>query len=221
MRTVIRFIIPLVSLISIGRIAIAQVFLPFPEGLGLEIGGGHNQLLWRVNPDPPLQEEGSYDRQKLSFTPTVRLSYQMQPFESIALVPFVGYNRVGGKSSVWSSGYEDRFWFDALELGGFLTWQTGVFAIGPGAKYSHYFKKTVFYFDSFLETGPRHWKEVPEEIFFKNESSDLGIRLSMLFSHWSFSAESWFGIVRLERDDLDKYLDLRENHFRLLVGYRL
>src|SRR5512137_198045 len=72
-----------------------QFVRPFPEGIGLEIGGGHSDATWKPLQAPPLGSGDEVSRAKLSFMPTVRLSYALHPFENAQVLPFVEYNRFG------------------------------------------------------------------------------------------------------------------------------
>lgn len=84
-------------LVISSTIVCAQVFLPFPQGFGVEIGGGHNQLLWHIEPVPPFPKS-DHPRQELSFTPTMRMHYEIHRFVDVQVMPFVGYNQFGGRS---------------------------------------------------------------------------------------------------------------------------
>lgn len=209
-----------VSLLFGTEAAQGQWFRTFPQGLGVEIGGGHNQLFWHVNPTE-FGPATNYPRKELSFTPTVRVSYELAPLADVELLPFVGYDQFGGKSSVQSTGYKDEYWIYAIDAGLVGTYRFGDFALGPGFLYNRHIKKTVRSFGGYYQTTPRSWNEGDEEIFLKDFSYDVGARLSWRISHWSVAAEAWFGVSSLEKNQWDEMLNLRENHFRLLIGYRL
>jgi len=200
----------------------AQWAGPFPEGLGIEIGGGHNQLLWHVNAEPPFVTASDHPREELSFTPTVRLTYELSPFEDAQLLPFVGYDKFGGKSGEDPDGYKDEYWISAVDVGVLAAYRAGQFTFGPGLKYNRLIKETVrSYMAPTGQTSPRRWVEDDASFFFKNFSYDVGARVSLEVSHWSVSGEAWFGITRMEKGEFDNLLDIRENHFKILVGYRL
>ena len=212
---------PFILLVIFSTTGFAQVFLPFPHGFGIEIGGGHNQLLWHLNPDPPFTLESDYPRQELSFTPTIKLHYEIHPFVDVQLLPFVGYNQFGGRSPEKSNGYKDEFWFHTVEFGLISTYAIGDLRIGIGAKHNRHVNLRHRFYGTLYQITPRNWQEEEETIFLKKYSSDLGVRASWVLSHWILSGEAWFGISSLEKDNLDSYIDVRENHFRILLGYTL
>ncbi|MBU2446093.1 MAG: hypothetical protein KJ666_11080 [Bacteroidetes bacterium] len=193
----------------------------FPDGLGIEVGGGHNQLKWHINPHPPFVAEQEKTRQEFSFTPTFRLSYQVSIFDEIRAGLFLGFNRFGGRSIQEPNGYKDEFWIDAIDIGVFTTYTVGYIAFGGGLKHNRHLRMLTRYYGSYNQTTPRSWEEHEDNIFFKNSSTNAGVRLSFILAPWSVSGESWFGITQLEKAEFDKLLNIRENHFRILLGYRL
>jgi hypothetical protein len=199
----------------------AQWVQPFPDGLGIEVGGGHNQLKWHVNASPPFTTASDHPRQEFSFTPIFRLSYQFNPFQLGQLLAFIGYDKFGGKSASDPAGYKDEYWISAVDIGLIGAYRIADFTFGPGLKYNRHIKKTIRSYGLYGQTSQRSWAENDETIFLKDFSYDLGGRISWEILHWSLSGEAWFGITRLEKDQLTGALDIRENHFRILVGYRL
>jgi hypothetical protein len=195
--------------------------LPFPQGLGVEIGGGHNQLLWRVAPIPAVAPATDYPRQEFSLTPTLRLHYASYPFVHVQFLPFIGYNQFGGRSPEESNGYKDEFWIHSVEVGLIGAYAIGDILLGLGAKHNRHVSMRHRFYGTLYQITARSWQEEEESIFFKNYSSSLGMRASWEYHHWSISGEAWFGVSNLEKDDLDSFIDIREQHFRVLLGYTL
>ena len=200
--------------------ASSQIFRSFPEGIGLEAGGGHNQLKWHVNAIHP-SAAGDFNRQEFSLTPIVRLTYGIYPESFFRIYPFVGYNRFGGRSAEMSYGYKDEFWIDAVELGLIGTYVVDDYEFGVGVKHNRHIKMIQRYYGTAGQGSNRSWQEQEETIFFRNYSSDVGIKLTRNLSHWSISGESWFGISHIDTEFVNELVDIYENHFRILIGYRL
>ena len=203
----------------------AQTSKQFPQGLQFEIGGGHNQLKWHVIALPEFGiPEQDYNRQQFSFTPTLRVSYQLSFLDYLQLAPFVGYNQFGGKSREESNGYKDEFWFNSLEVGGLLCYQQSPLAFGVGIKYNRHLKIINRFYGYYTDPeypSQRSWQEKDAASVFKNYSFDAGLRISWNEGHWSVSAESWFALTQIEAPLYDVSEDIRENHYRILLGYTL
>jgi hypothetical protein len=215
------FIVLATSMISIGSSAVAQVFLPFPQGLGFEVGTGHNQLLWHVNSYQGLYPESDYPREEFRPTPTVRIRYELYPLSSLQILPFIGYDQFGGKSKTKSAGYKDEFWIHALEMGLAFSYATGDLRAGVGFKYNRHFNVRHHFFGTLGQETPRSWEDEEDALFLKRNSANFGPRVSWVFSPWNVSVEGWFGITKLQRSKLDQFVIIRENHYRFLVAYTL
>jgi|WetSurMetagenome_2_1015567.scaffolds.fasta_scaffold415389_1 hypothetical protein len=218
---VVRFFLTMTLLTFIASDAIAQLFPPFPQGLGFEIGTGHNQLLFHVYPDLGLYPESDYSREEFRPTPTLRIRYELSPLTAVQVLTFVGYNQFGGRSKTKSTGYKDEYWVHALEMGVVLAYSVGDLRAGVGVKYNRHFNVTTRYYGTLYQTTPRTWESREDQFFLKRNSADIGPRISWVFSHWSVSGEAWFGVTNLQRAELDQFVRIRENHYRLLVGYTL
>jgi len=200
---------------------VAQVFLPFPHGLGVEVGAGHNQLLWHARAVPGLSQEIDASREEFSVTAIFRLHYEFYPLDGVQILPFVGYNKFGGASATMASGYRDKYWIQAVEIGSFATYAFNDVRVGIGYKYNRHVSMTVRYYGSLYETGTRSWQEEVEKIFLKKYSSCITPRGSKALSHWRLSAEAWFGISSLQQDYLDDVLAIQENHYRVILAFTL
>ncbi len=192
------------------------------SGFGLEVGGGHDQLFW----SSPAQVFGpntntTANRTDLSFTPTIRLNYRWQADPTIFVTPFIAYDRFGGKEKL-DNGYQDQFWFDALECGAFGSYALNSFSAGIGLKASYCLKATARYFGSANQTSSANaaWGESDLSEWFTKWSGDAGARVSYQYDHYSLSLESWFGVTQLQSGIISP-AKIRENHYRVLVGYTL
>ncbi len=208
------------SVIIAYNITLAQVFRPFPEGLGVEFGGGYNQLRWHINPSP-FSSERDFARQAFSLAPTVRLKYAIHPNDRIELTPIIGYNRFGGKSAEQSDGYKDEIWFDVFEVGLIGSYDFESWNLGGGIKYNHHNNIYQRHFGSVGQLSNRTWEEDDFAWFFRGDSYHLGLRVSRSYGQFSVSAESWFGITQLEADGFNDAVNIHNNHFYILVGYSL
>ena len=193
------------------------------SGLGIEIGGGYNQLLWQ-SPSSlfPGSNETRFDRTHFALTPEVRLNYNILLADKFTCIPFVGYNRFGGQgedSPVLQNGIKlvkSTVWFDALEVGFFTTYIVSDFSFGIGYKANRQFKVT-----DIVDIPNVLMPNTDVTDSFPTWSHDIGLRMSYRLSHYSISAESWFGISDLGGNGGFSQMNIRQNHFRLLFGYTI
>jgi hypothetical protein len=187
-------------------------------GFGGEIGGGYNQLFGRALL-PPLKDYRS-ESTDFDLTPEARLNYKFQLSDKIACIMFVGYNRFGGyhdKTYFDQNGIgqvKSAIWFVALEIGLFPTYNLSDFSLGIGYKANRLFKATIL---SYFPNMPADYSDVTDG--YRTWSHDAGLRVSYIFSHYSVSVESWFGISDLESNS--EIFNIRQNQFRLLFGYTI
>jgi len=134
--------------------------------------------------------------------------------------PFVGYSRLGGKSEKVASGYEDQFKIDALQLGTFVGYHYNIFEIALGAELNHHFEMRQ---RSFTSTAPGvfGWQEFEHNMFLRDLSADIGLRFVSNFDHFLAAAEAWFGVTPMEKSEWSNLVSIRQNNFRVLVGYRI
>jgi hypothetical protein len=198
----------------------AQVVKPFPQGIGFEIGGGHNSATWHysaASPERGTDNEISRSQFWFWFTPTARLSYTVSPFESTELVPFVEFNIFGGRSKEhW--GYEDAYLFEAIGIGVLSKISVFGFSVGPGIKVNRHLKV----YGKLLKAPPNADSgslEVTDS--HRRTSIDVGARVGWNFSHWSLAGESWFGLTQLQSEARDQNVEIYQRHFRILLGYQL
>ncbi len=199
----------------------AQVVRPFPEGIGFEIGGGHNAAIWHFsNSSPERYVDNEFSRSQFWFwyTPTVRLSYTVFPFGRTEIVSFVEYNRFGGRSKE-TQGFEDAYLFDAVGFGILSKIPVFGFTVGPGFKTNRHLKVS----GRLLKAPPNanYTSELDVTGSHRRSSVDIGMRVGWNISHWSIAAESWFGLTQLESEARDPNVDIYQRHFRVLLGYQL
>jgi len=186
-------------------------------GLGVEIGGGYNQIFAQYF---TLPFHGmKFERTHFALTPEVRLNYEFRLADQLTCFPFAGYNRFGGKSEdspVLQDGMkfaQDALWFDALEIGFLASYHISDLSFGVGYKANGMFKATMTSYDP----------EIPDSRVvtdgYRTWSHDAGIRASYKLSQYSVSAEAWFGISNMER--YSEIHNIRQNHFRILLGYTI
>jgi hypothetical protein len=185
------------------------------SGFGIEVGGGHNQLFWTVAMPTFQSPDVSYSRKNLSFTPTIRMNYQWEIMQNVSVIPFIGYNQFGGKGKE-ANGYQDQFWFDAVECGTSGMYAVNNFSFGVGLKANYNFKVT----GRWLLSANDSWKEDDVISWFKRWSGDAGARISYKYEHFSINLESWFGITEFQTGFFSP-ATIRENQYRILLGYTL
>ncbi len=191
------------------------------SGFGIEIGGGHNQLFCYAPymPDEIIKLNG--DRTNISFTPTIRVNYKLDVTPTVLFIPFIGYNQFGGKDKL-ANGYQDQFWFDALECGGAGMYSISSFAFGVCFKANYNLKVTGRWLGDIYRpiSANDSWNEVDATDLFRRLSCDAGVRASYNYQHFSINLESWFGITELQKSFYSE-TTVRENQYRILLGYTL
>ena len=187
---------------------LAQSFSDFPRGLGVEIGGGQNTFYWSGNGLNGPFGWTPYNRTDFHLTPNARLTYQKELASAIILFPFLGYNHFGGTAT--ENGNRSEYSFHALELGGMILY--GISNVDFGVGFKENYNLYIQYDDSRANVHDDYTK------FFPRWSDNVGFRGSYTIQPISFGLESWFGISNLAPDPR---LNVRENHFRFLVGYTL
>ena len=188
------------------------------SGIGIEVGGGHNQLLSNAPYLTDQMFELTSDKKNLSFTPTIRVNYKWDTTKTILFISFIGYNQFGGKEKL-GNGYQGQFWFDALECGSVGMFSISSFAFGVGLKANYIMKVNVRWLGSiYMSPSPNDsWSEADVTDSFSRLSFDVGVRASYNYQHFSINLESWFGFTEL----FNVVSGVRENHYRILLGYTL
>lgn len=187
--------------------------------IGVELGGGYNQLFIQSN-SPAM-----HDRTAFSFMPSARLSMHIPTYSIFSLYVFAGYNEFGGKDSGdYPAGgvrFSSQVKIQALDFGMFGLFQISEFKIGFGAKYNHHltFSDRYVYFHS----ASADWDWRNYDTFFADSSIDGGLRAEYAIQdRFTIGAESWFGLTDLQNEsEAAQHMSFRQNHFRLLLGYRL
>jgi hypothetical protein len=188
----------------------------FYNGIGIELGLGHNQLMWSV------KNGQSGDRSNFYLKPSVRLSYYKNIYKNISVQPFVGFIQFGGRSDTDTNGYKDKYTFDCIDFGFNVDYPINSIVFGFGIKANHHLNVTNRSYGNLLDDpNDRHWQNSDMSFIFRKWSSDLGIRIGYKFiDHFSVYFESWFGITDLAKSKWNG-LYIHQNNYRLLIGYRL
>jgi hypothetical protein len=200
-------LVALVDLAFLQSNIFAQSFTSFPDGIGVEIGGGQNNFYWRGNgPQGPFGwEPMNYTRFYL--TPNVRLTYHTSIIDGFALLPFTGYNEFGGTANI--SGNHPQYSFQAFELGTALLYEFAHISVGVGFKEK--LGLSVRYRDAQANINEDYTK------VFSGWYDDAGVRCSYYVSPITFSLEGWFSVSNMAGPN--SIITIQENHFRFLVGY--
>jgi hypothetical protein len=203
--------------------ASSQVIKTFPQGIGFEAGFGYSQMRHQVHANPPINEASTHHRDAFFLTPTIRLSYEMYPTSFLPLRTFVGYDISGGKSQTEQNGYQDKYTFQQIELGITVSYSYQRFDFGAGIKYNLHLKVTNEAFGAINDPpgSERNWSETDVTDLFRDNSTDLGIRLDYNIDPVILSFEAWFGMTDLEADDFSELIDIDKKKYLLLIGYQL
>ena len=188
----------------------------FLSGFGIEIGGGYNQLLWQVPLSLSSSNDTRFNRTHFDLTPEVRIKYAIQVRTNIYCSPFLGYNRFGGQSNKGTDGYQDEIWFDAFDLGFIASYQVSRLSFGVGYKANRHNNITGWYHSPSNPDDNFNWTSE-----FRTWSHNVGIRISYELWYFSIAGESWFGISELQGSGYLAPTTIRQNHFRLFLGYTI
>ncbi len=208
------------------HIASAQLSSLLPEGLGIELGLGHNQLYWKAEDIDETTIRAN--RTVFSIMPSVRIHYTTSVTADAGLYTFFGYNEFGGRSkesqhTAFTNAdvlYKDRFRFQNLEAGIFGLYHISPVDVGLGAKVNHHLNISQHHHFQNHPQGQDGWGSSNVDFFFKDWSIDGGIRIEYLMTYGiSLGGEGWFGLSDLSDVD-DSSINIRQNHFRILLGYR-
>lgn len=199
------------------------------SGLTLELGAGYNQLLWQATDFTGTSEA---NRTKFSIMPTARLGYLFPISTNIGLHPFAGYNEFGGHDELHNLSpdptnpffYKDQFRFQNIEAGIFGFYKVGEFRLGVGSKVNRHLKITQRYYWENNNGNPDGWhtNENPQSL--QDWSMDAGIKTEYETAIGILiGAEGWFGLSNLAKQKYEEsvQMKIRQNHFRIIVGYRL
>jgi len=213
-------------LFFIPNIALAQLSTILPDGLGIELGIGHNQLFWQAEDIDETTIRAN--RTALSIMPSARIHYTISVTADAGLYTFFGYNEFGGRSkesqhTAFTNAdvlYKDRFRFQNLEAGIIGLYRISHVNVGLGAKANYHLNISQRHHFQNHPQGQDGWGSSDVDFFFKDWSIDGGIRIEYLVTNGiSLGGEGWFGLSDLSDVD-DISMDIRQNHFRFLLGYR-
>lgn len=208
--------------------SMAQHKVSFLQRFGIEIGGGYNQLFWEATDFNGNKVDAN--RTSFSIMPAARLSYNHNIFKRLNLYSFLGYNEFGGHSKLDNSDtflnpnvrYQDEFKFRNIETGFLCTYPISNFHIGVGTKVSYHFDIEQRYYYENHPQGQNGWQTNDNPDFFNYWSLDVGLRLEYpIYQNFLLGTEGWFGITDLSKKEFDSVdMFIKQNHFRLLLGYR-
>ncbi len=216
-----------IAMTGLPSILSAQISGKFPKGLGIEIGGGHNQLFW----DP--SSRNLYDRTAYSLMPSARMHFLLPIAYNVEIYSFAGYNEFGGHSgkegeeeiSVYTASHgttyiRDRIRIQNLETGILGLYNISNVRIGIGAKIYYHLQISDRHRNFPPSWFSHEWDSTPHSYFFGDWSYDGGFRAEYMGNAGiTFGAEGWFGMSNLASETASRF-DIRQNHFRVLVGYR-
>jgi hypothetical protein len=185
-------------------------------GLGIEVGGGSNQLF--------VQNDSlSKNRTRFVLTPEVRIKYAYSFSANLNTLVFIGYTRFGGQSDDLPNGYKEEYWFDAVNIGVFLNYQYLFASIGIGYEANRHLKVFERWYgitNDFIASN-EIWREADFTEKYSSWSHDIAFRISAYWLPMNLTFETWFGLTNLFNNVANSNINIRENHFRLLLGYQL
>jgi len=196
--------ITLLLLFTLQNISLSQSTKSLLSGFGLEFGGGQNSMFWSAPFNIRTLGGVPADRTEMKFAPNIRITYKLDYQIPIALLPFLGYNQIGGSSN------EDKYSFNSIEIGGFALYKLSNINFGIGIKMDYLLDAEYKLLNSNSKWDRSDW--------FTKLTSDVGLRASYSLKPFIIGVETWFGIINLASGATDG-AKIYENHYRVLLGY--
>ncbi|MGZ6554614.1 MAG: hypothetical protein ACXVDV_18640 [Bacteroidia bacterium] len=193
-------------------------------GIGIEIGVGYNNLIYKYDDKTALNIDTKSNRNAFSIQPSVRVYYVI-PGKNVGVSAFLGYYNFGGNSQKMSNGYKDSYLFRSSEFGIIPHFKVkDILRIGIGFKGQYIFNVEHKYYGYANDpnTIPRKWMTANESASFAKLSLNAGLNIKYIYKHFSVSLEGWLGISNLNAIYIDQnigVLKVRENNYRFLIGY--
>jgi hypothetical protein len=183
----------------------SQSFSSILNGFGLEFGVGKNNLFWSAPFNIKTIGGTPKDRTGWSLAYNIRLNKHTQLTQATLLLPFVGYNQIGGESEI------DKYSIEILEVGSFFLLNVYNFAFGIGGKYN-------LHLNAHYDHQSTNTKDRSE--WFSDNSIDIGLRTNYSIKHLIIGAETWFGLNNLASGPLTG-ATVKQNYIRLIVGIKI
>lgn len=178
----------------------------------IEVGFGYNQIFWSGN-------QQSINRMAFPTTPTARFAIIEKHTRQVKFTFFSSFNQLGGKSKNETGDFYDEFSLYTIDAGCIVTYGTFATRLGIGIKHNWHLEAKAIeynYFDKYELV-----KISDADGFINKRSFDVGFRLEkILLNHIVLSFETWFGITNMAHDFVQKTIHIKQNHFRLLLGYK-
>ncbi len=174
----------IIAMTGIPSVLSAQISEKVPKGLGIEIGGGHNQFFWEYS------SRNYYDnRTAFSLMPSARVHYLLPITYNVEIYSFAGYNEFGGHSgkdeeeevSVYRYRHgittiRDRIRIQNVETGIIGLYNISNVRIGIGAKIYYHLKISDRHRNFPPGAYSEEWDSTPHSYFFGDWSYDGGVR---------------------------------------------
>jgi hypothetical protein len=198
------------------------------KDLSIEFGVGYGTLTHKYDDKTTLDNDTIYRRKEFWTQPTLRISYKILTCSinsyHFDFSPFVGYYIFGGKSETAPNGYKDILYFESIEFGLKTNIsQNSHFEISPSIKAQYIFKTEQKYYGYLNQPDnvPREWMTQNNDDIFKSFAMSFGLNTKYKYKKLTFGIEGWYGISNLSTigNDSIGILKIRENNYRILVGY--
>ncbi|GEM_PF-1457827 len=199
--------------------------------IGLEVGIGHNTMIWKTEYDESLGiNDTTFKRKELFITPSLRITYKFSGWKlyekvELNLVTFIGYSAFGGKSAEYENGYKDKHIFNGIEVGAFPQFDFNEkIVIGPVIKGQYIFSAKSKSFGSVVDPAGtvRKWETHDVDELYRDFSLSVGCAVRYNIKFISVGTEAWFGFTNLAKEESEFFeLKVLENNYRFLIGIKL
>jgi hypothetical protein len=198
----------------------------FPKGLGLETGMGRSEMTWSDQ-----TAWGEFSLEDFSLSPEIRGFYHFQVVDNIYIHSFIGYQQIKGIGiePVWIYSLNQKYTLDRVFVGGNFLYHFSKINVytGLGLKVLKINSATL---ESHTNDPSYPWSLEKQDLknTFNEYSLDIGIIANFEILNFLLSLEGWFGVTNLHKipdygsaEIAPLHLTIKENHFRILLGYKL
>jgi hypothetical protein len=196
----------------------------------ISFGASYNTLYMKST---NLATAISYKFSRTSFylTPCIRFGHSFNLIKvdnapKLTINTFIGMHIFGGRYTVDTSEYDEKFKFYCIEAGvnpRFLVMRNLTVGIGFKVNFISLIKLKHFGYVSLPDSIPRKWDAVDETNNFNRKSLNGGFTAGYTLNRrFTFTAEAWFGLTDLDKKYTIGAFDRStfENNYRLMIGYR-
>ena len=203
----------LVSIMLTFSLILVSSALPRPlksakRGLGFEVGAGVSNLFWSGYSNIMTPGGAPVNRTRFTINPNVRINYSVPITEKALVLPFLGYNKMGG------NGDDDKYTINTIEAGIYALHSFSRLSFGIGGKINSHLN---------VQYHCEYWRIHEERSeWFTKVSYGSGARITYNIAPITIGLEAWKGLSNLASGPIDTgRTKIRNDQYRLFIGYTI